>query len=275
VDWPALSFLGETTPNTFLECLTPDMMHDGFLSRFLVVTYDGGQPPPNRSRDASLSDEDLRLWSGLVDHAAKYQGLIDLPEAIAVTPDPQAAAMLEQFAEECRTRLNATEDEAERPVWTRAHLKALKVASLLAVADSYLAPVLRAEHAAWGLRLVCLDIEAFRSSQRNGDVGSGDDARDRKLCQVIREYVRAEAVPASYRVPEKMHRDGLVPRSYLQMRVSTLPAFRNHRLGASRALDEAIQNMVANGWLMECKGTAVVEGYGHHGRTYRVLDLPG
>jgi hypothetical protein len=25
---------------------------------------------------------------------------------------------------------------------------------------------------------------------------------------------------------------------------------------------------------MECKGTAVVDGYNHHGRTYRVLDLP-
>lgn len=38
VDWPSLSFLGETTPTTFLECLTPDMMGDVFMSRFLTIT---------------------------------------------------------------------------------------------------------------------------------------------------------------------------------------------------------------------------------------------
>jgi hypothetical protein len=32
--------------------------------------------------------------------------------------------------------------------------------------------------------------------------------------------------------------------------------------------------MVQNGWLMECKGTSVIESFGHHGKTYRVLDLP-
>jgi hypothetical protein len=32
--------------------------------------------------------------------------------------------------------------------------------------------------------------------------------------------------------------------------------------------------MVSNGWVNECKQTAVIEAYGHHGKSYRVLDLP-
>lgn len=275
VDWPALSFLGETTPNTFLECLTPDMMHDGFLSRFLVVTYNGGKPPRNRGRRAArLPADDLMLWKALVDHASKYLMPLNLPEAIAVAPDAEAEDMLDQFEEQCRQHLNATQDDAERPVWTRAHIKALKVAGLLAVADNYLVPVVTVEHVSWALALVERDIEAFRSNQRNGNVGLGDDARERKLVAIIRDYIRQPNIPPGYKVPEKMHRDGFVPRSYLQVRTQTLAAFCNHKLGARRALDEALRSMVDSGWLMELKHTVAVDNYGHHGKTFAVLNLP-
>ena len=283
VDWPALSFLGETTPATFLECLTPDMMADGFLSRFLIVGYEGGKPRPNRQRDAVLAPGDLLAWRDLVDHAVKYSTLCSFTDAFAAppgldaivaTPDPDAEAMLDKFDDDTRDRLNATEDESERPVWSRAHLKALKVAGLLAVADNYLHPVVGVDHVDWALALVGRDIETFRRNQREGNIGADDDARTRKLVAILRDYLTRPSIPAGYKVPPKMHRDGLVPRSYLQQRSSTLPAFSNHRFGAGKALDEALRSMTANGWLMEARKTSVVDGYGHHGVTYRILDLP-
>ena len=274
VDWPALSFLGETTPTTFLECLTPDMMADGFLSRFLIVNYDGGKPRPNRQRDAVVPPDDLLAWRDLIDHTVEYLMPFDVPEAIVATPAPAAEAMLNKFDDDCRDRLNATEDESERPVWTRAHLKVLKVAGLLAVADNYLKPVVGVDHVGWALELVGRDIETFRRNQREGNIGADDDARTRKLVAIIRDYVTKPTVPAGYKVPPKMHEDGLVTRSYLQQRSSTLPAFSNHRFGAGKALDEALRSMTANGWLMEARKTAVVDAYGHHGVTYRILDLP-
>lgn len=274
VDWPALSFLGETTPTTFLECLTPDMMADGFLSRFLIVSYDGGKPRPNRQRNAVLPPDDLLAWRDLVDHTIKYLMPFNVPEAIIATPDPAAEAMLDKFDDDCRDRLNATEDESERPVWTRAHLKALKVAGLLAVADNYLHPVVGVDHVNWALALVGRDIETFRRNQREGNIGADDDARTRKLVAIIRDYITRPSIPASYKVPPKMHRDALVTRSYLQQRSSTLPAFSNHRFGAGKALDEALRSMTANGWLMEARKTSVIDAYGHHGVTYRILELP-
>jgi hypothetical protein len=274
VDWPALSFLGETTPGTFLECLTEDMMADGFMSRFLVVSYPGDRPLPNRVRNGQLPRDDLDHWRGLVDHALQYQFPISTPAAIVAKPTPEAEAMLDAFDLSCIANLNATDEESERQVWSRAHLKAMKVACLLAVADHYLVPTVRPEHVEWALALVRRDVEVFQSRNRNGDIGSGDNARERKLMSIIRDYILSPSIPPSYKVPVQMHKDGFIPRSYLQIRITSLPAFANHKLGATKALDEAMRSLAANGYVMEVKQDKVVEMYGHFGKTYRILDLP-
>jgi hypothetical protein len=61
----------------------------------------------------------LALWQALVDHTIKYLFPLNVPEPIVAEPDAVAAAMLDRFDDDCRERLNATDDEAERPVWTR------------------------------------------------------------------------------------------------------------------------------------------------------------
>lgn len=273
VDWPALSFLGETTPGTFLECLTPDMMADGFLSRFLAVSYDGGRPPPNRERGAELDPTDHAYWQSLVGHMVRFQIPINTPPACPVEPNDDARDKLERFELQCIDDLNATDDESERQVWSRAHLKVLKVASLLAVADNFIVPVVRIEHVAWASVLVQQDIATFQSRKRSGDIGTGDNARERKLLAIMREYL-TKTVPSSYKVPEAMRQNSVVPRSYLQVRVSSLPAFNDHKLGASRALDDALRSIVANGYVMEVDRNNSIEMYGFQGKTYRILRLP-
>jgi hypothetical protein len=274
VDWPALSFLGETTPSTFLECLTPDMMADGFLSRFLCVTYEGDRPPPNRHRDAELDPEDLATWKVLVGHMVRFQCPINLPATCTAVPNEDAQEKLERFELVCIDALNATEDESERQVWSRAHLKALKVASLLAVADHCFNPVVRIEHVSWALNLVRQDIALFQSRKRSGDIGTDDDARERKLIAFMREYL-LKPVPPSYKVPSGMRENGIITRAYLQVRASSLPAFVNHRFGKNRALDDALRSLLDSGYIMEVKGHKLIEDHSFHGKAYRIVRLPG
>lgn len=274
VDWPALSFLGETTPTTFLECLTPDMMADGFLSRFLCVTYEGHRPPPNRERSAVLGDDDLTVWKGLVGQTIGFQYPINMPEPCVVKPDFDAHEKLERFELDCIERLNATDDESERQVWSRAHLKALKVASLLAVADNPFIPLMRITHVAWALNLVRADIGLFQTRKRSGDIGIDDNARERKVAAFLKEYLLTNPLPASYKVPDKMRQNSIVPRNYLQRKTSNLSAFNNHKLGASRALDETLRSLVDNGYLIEQDKNKVIEAHGHFGKSYLIIRLP-
>lgn len=273
VDWPALSFLGETTPGTFLECLTADMMGDGFMSRFLCINYEGDRPPPNRVRQAKLGDYDHGVWTNLVSAATRFQFPINTPLPCIVPPDADARKEIEAFEMECIAELNKTSDESERQVWSRAHLKALKVASLLAVVDEPFNPVVRITHVAWSLNLVRKDIAMFQTRKRSGDIGIDDNARERKLVSFLRKFL-VEQPPASYKVPDSMWKEGIVPRAYLQMRCSTLPAFCNHKLGANRALYDTISEMQANGYLSEQDKLRMVERHSFHGKAYRILKLP-
>jgi hypothetical protein len=89
----------------------------------------------------------------------------------------------------------------------------------------------------------------------------------------MKDYL-LKPLPASYKVPAGMQDNSLIPRSYLQIRTASLPAFTNHKLGATRALDDAIRSMVASGYLMEAQKDRMVEGYGFHGKAYRIIRLP-
>ncbi len=273
VDCPALSFLGETTPSVFLECLTSDMMADGFLSRFLCMSYNGNRSLPNRHRDAELDKDDLKMWRALVGHMIPYQTPINTPAPCIVRPNKDAQENLDRFEIDCGMEVDATEDEWVRQGWNRAHLKALKVASLLAVADNCFNPTVRIEHVAWALSLVRIDITTFQSRKKSGDIGTNDNTRERKLVALMKEYL-IEPVPASYKIPKGMPGNSLVPRSYLQKRTASLPAFDNHRSGSSKALDEALANMIANGYLMEVQKCDLVDAYGFQGKTYRIVRLP-
>lgn len=271
VEGVAYSMIGESTPGTFYESLTESMMEDGFLSRFLIVAYDGDRPQQNPSLNEIPDDA---LVQALCDIAGQAHSQINMGASMPMGRTEEAATIMAAFEAEAHRMITSTNDESRRQMWNRAALKALRVAALLAVGDHYLSPSIKAEHINWAIALVRQDIALMSKRLEQGDVGSGDQARERKLVSVIRDYITAARIPKSYRVPEQMQKDGLVPRSYLQVRTQQVAAFYNHKLGANIALDKAIEACVANGWLMECKGTAIVDGYNHHGKTYRVLDLP-
>jgi hypothetical protein len=268
----AYSMIGESTPGNFYQALTEDMMEDGFLSRFLVIGYDGDRPAGNKRL---LEVPDDALVGALVAIAEQAHTQNNLGSSQAVGRNEDAAAVMAAFGEECDAEiLLRPDDETQRQMWNRAELKALRVAALLAVGDHYVTPSITKEHIEWAIALVRQDIAMMMKRIEGGDVGSGDKARERKLVHVLRTYITAGHIPKSYKVPPKMHKDGVVPRSYLQNRTQSVSAYYNHKLGANRALEESIAAAIANGWLIEVKHDKVVEGFNHHGKAYRILDLP-
>lgn len=264
------SIIGDTTPSTFYEALNGKMMADGFLSRFVVIEYHGQRPPLNESRQPFHPDA-VGWFCNIVGQAV--QRFARDPQL--VPPDADALQRLRDFDRLCDQNLNATENEARRQMWNRAHLNALKVATLLAVADSYgtTEPVVTAAHADWAIALIMRNIANMQTRLDGGDVGEGDGARERKLAAVLRHYM-LHPLAASYKIPEAMRQASIVPVSYLLNRTAQHAAFYTHKLGSNWALRDALRSMVEAGYLMEVKKDATIEFYSYHGQAYRVLRLP-
>lgn len=270
----AYSLIGETTPDTFRELLTPEMMADGTLSRFTVVEYNGLRPPPNEACAVELEPDELSKWQALLVRATPYLDSLNIPKRIEVGfGDDETERRMHEFNLRCDHEINNTEDESKRQMWNRAHMKALKIAALLAVADNEVFPVIRAQHAAWARSFVEHGNALMMSHLRNGDIGHGDATREKKLLDLARKFIIKQ--PArSYKVSEEMWKGGVIPRTYFQMQVSTNSAFCNHKLGQTAALDMTLRSLVDSGYLMELSRSDAVTKFGQHGRFFRVLMLP-
>ena len=137
---------------------------DGFLSRFVGIEYEGPRPPLNENRQPFPVGA-VNWFSTLIQQSTLRQG----KEPTVVQANPDAQKVLKDFAESCDHKVNGTDDEARRQLWSRAHLNALKTASLLAVADSWgiSEPCVSMSHADWAIALILRNIANMTKRQGN------------------------------------------------------------------------------------------------------------
>lgn len=268
----SFSLIGETTPSTFYESITDAMMRDGFMSRFCVIEYAGDRPAKN---PALIQ----RPPQAVVDHMlliVRHAGLAEATDQFQeVAFSDGAQALLDRFEDECDAAITAAgDDENLRQLWNRAHLKALRVAALLAVGDHYLNPVVTDEQAEWAVTLMRHGIAAFDRRIRQGEVGEGSDGgREQKVLELCREFLLlpTDKLPAWLKHGKAMQDAGIIPRKYLQQRTQRFAAFERFKLGHTAALDMAIKTAMTNGNLFAVKKEPLSEQFSFHGQAYRWL----
>lgn len=261
----AFSFIGETTPDTFYESLTSSMMEDGFLSRFLIIGYEGPRPDENMNQIMEPNP-------GLVDHFRQMCIVAMRTEAegratmVAVTQE--ASDHLRIFNKECDVKINSTQDESVRQMWNRAALKAQRLAAVLAVATNYAMPCVQMTELDWAIQVVRQDIAVMSRRLEEGDVGISDGSRERKLFAIMKEFITE---PQTDSKMESLRVNMIVPRLHLHKRVQRAIAFSSYRGGTNAALDHTLRSMVDNGLIMQVEKSALDSMYGVKSTAYRVL----
>lgn len=266
----AYSLIGETTPKVFYESLTESMLEDGFLSRWTIVEYNSERPGRNLNPISTPSNELTEKLCSLVVYA---ETLLARYNSVQVQYSFDAGVLMDAFDKECDDEINSTGEESWRQMWNRGHLKVLRLAALLAVADNHLNPVVSIEHAKWALNLVRNDIRTMSNRIESGDVGTADSTRERKILSVLRNYLE-NSIPESYNIPDEMRKEGVVPRRYIQLRVSRLSPFANHKSGAIVAMDQALRSLADSGYIAEIDKKQSDSTWGFMGKCYRILTVP-
>lgn len=257
----AFSLIGESTPEVFRKATTAEAIEDGLMSRFLTIEYKGDRPERNDNR-AEVGDDVVDWLVGIAQYANQ---LINQNQVIDVQMTPEAKQIADLFDQYCDRRIVGQTLEAKRFVWNRAHLMALKLAAILAVADDYYAPVVTAERMSYAVDLISKSIHN-RLPEISDAMAADDNGREYRLKQYLAEYLLRDP-PKGEELP---HATGCISHRLLRQRTYHFASFRDSHLGSIRALDITISSLIASGTLHQVPHGEVYNLYKKRGKVYRI-----
>lgn len=263
---PNVTILGESTPETFFDGLDASHVAEGLIPRFSVIEYKGDRPPRNRNANTPPSQGLAQRFSDLV---AVSLTTSNNNACAPVQLDSHSVQLLDAFDVKADGIMNASKMDVEMQVWNRVHLKALKLAALLAVGCNPHQPIVTAEMAQWAIDFVTRDVELVAARFKDGDVGQGDSKQYHDLKRAIEGYLGhpPRAVKERY---GRLLAAKIVPYAYLSQRTASVASFRQDRVGATNALKRAVQTMVDSGMLIEVARPQLLEKYKFSGVAYGI-----
>lgn len=265
---PAVTLLGESTPEAFFDGVSASHIAEGLIPRFLVLEYAGERPDRNGNGDARPPEELIKALCKVITQSLTLQANRTCCE---VQIDAKALALLDDFDRRSDAHIRGGGSDVEAQLWNRAHLKAVKLAALMAVGTNYLDPVIDADCARWAINMVGNDIKNMLWHFSEGDVGSGDAKQVFEIRKLVNRFLTSGADSHhSTKATSAMVRDGVIPLVYFQRRAYSLAAFKNDRAGAGNALSRALKALAESGVLVELEKGQIKEKYGYAMKCYGV-----
>lgn len=242
VQAPNVTILGESTPESFFEGLDSSHISEGLIPRFSLIEYTGPRPPRNLNANLPPSTDLVSRFCELVTVSLTTS---NNHTCAGVRVDEEAEQLLDAFDARADAMINSAGSDVDMQLWNRAHLKALKLAALLAVGCSYHNPVVTRDLATWAISFVERDVMAMATRFQKGEVGTGDHRHEEDLRKAFEAYLEmGPEERLQYKVAKSLLASPVVPFHYLRRRLRLRAAFKNDRRGAARALEDSLNDMV-------------------------------
>jgi hypothetical protein len=264
---PNVTILGESTPGAFFDGLGVQHIMEGLIPRFSILEYRGKRPPRNKQAFMSPHPHLVEKINALMFSSMSIQ---QNNQTANVLFSADAERKMDEFDKAVDDKINNSEDEIEKELWSRAHVKAMKLAALLAIGHNIHDPVINKIDAEWGINFATADIQAIEKRFKIGEVGTGYDKREYEVIRAIKQYAKMHKKSRQgYSVSANLAKhSGVVPYTYLKRRVTRLAAFKNDRRGEVVALREVLDAMIDSGIIVQLSPQQVRKKYGSGAKCY-------
>lgn len=271
---PSVTVISEAAPEKFYELLNPGMIESGFLPRFLTFEQTGQRPyAVECPQKVPLANLVMELRSLCANCLAIPEG----PVGVHTVPaNSEARATFRDFERWTTDQINAASSEVSRQLWNRAHLKALKLATLCAVGNNQHNPIVTIENTMWATRLVVDQTQSLMTKFSNGEVGEtagNQTLQEREITNVIADYLtKPWTICQKYHGTKAMHSANVITQAHIAQRVYVRKAFAKDPRGPKDALTRTIKCLLEADIIREIPHAQMVKDFGKHPRAFAVSD---
>lgn len=238
---PNVTLLGESTPETFFNGLDASHISEGLIPRFTIIEYDGPRPRPNPT---PFNPPMPQLVAALVELVTVAINTAQNQTCLSVGTQADALAILDEFNDEADSKINHAAFETEAELWNRAHLKALKLAALVAVGCNVHAPTITPDIAEWSCSLIRREIGDVLKRFKSGEIGNGAEKHEMEVRRLFEHFQGlSESQRKRHRCPEGLLGKQVCPLSFLTIYTRRLACFKHDRRGPIKALRECLADM--------------------------------
>ncbi len=247
---PCVTIIGETTPDHLYENFEEGLITEGLIPRFLIFEYTG--PVVHLNKYFHAVEPSKTLVEGISELAAHCLALKNRGETVNVKLNNEADRMMDDFVLYCESRQEAATSTFLGDLWSRAHVKAMKLAATVSVGINYKNPVIDTHSLNWSIQIICRDIGALTARFQRGEVGKTSDAQCNQLfAKYIIKYLSKPWTELSRVCIEKnseiAHSKQLITYGYLSRSLGNYPAFKDAPGRSTVALKRTIDHFKAQG----------------------------
>lgn len=275
---PSFTMIGESTPERFYEALDESMIYEGLLPRFTFFEYDGPRPKPNEHHGF------VPVPHTLVERVAKFVAHVQATMAAGkvhhVKFRTDALNRMNAFRDYCDAMMDQSDaNEITRNMWSRAHVKAMKLAATVAVGLNFDDPWIDVDCVNWATNIIAEEVLSIINRFKDGRFGSTDKSIEAKQVDDVKKAIRSfmvndEVYGEKYGLKAAYHRQKMVTHQAISQKVRTNAAFRNDRMGQTFALKRSLQTLLDHDVIREVPSTQLATAFNSTAKAYSIAD-PG
>ncbi len=226
---PCITLLTESTFGAVDALLSNDAVKKGVTPRFMIVMTKALRPELNPNiasqPDPALVEFIGSVWATTMANSNPLNG-------VSITFDAEANELQAAFDRETTRNINEAGNDIEAELWNRSHIKAAKLAALVATGVNPWCPQITADQMRWAIAVERHCVGQLIAEIASGEVGEvTEDVRLKRIIAVCSEYIQQRELwlfPKGYRVDPELHDEGIVTFAYLHNRLGSTKPFREN-----------------------------------------------